>query len=71
MSESTSERELADQARTALLEGVIRAAESGSGETARNLAEAYVILNDSAPRENKEGDNYSLGSYVLSTRGRR
>lgn len=51
MNEKKSEPALADQARTALLEAVITAAETGNGEAARDLAEAYVIIDKAAPRQ--------------------
>ncbi|MGW3191602.1 hypothetical protein ACWDBT_27555 [Streptomyces ardesiacus] len=53
MSENQSEQQLADQARIQLLEAIKRAAEVGNGETARQLAEAYSIVNASAPTETK------------------
>ncbi|GGQ38544.1 hypothetical protein GCM10010279_54830 [Streptomyces mutabilis] len=54
MTDNRSEPQLADQARTALLEAVTRAAEAGNGESARALAEAYSILKVQAPTEAKE-----------------
>jgi hypothetical protein len=45
-----SESQLADQARTALLEGVIRSA-TGNGTAAKAFAEAYAIIDASAPTD--------------------
>ncbi|MFF5984415.1 hypothetical protein ACFY78_36790 [Streptomyces olindensis] len=55
MTENRSESQLADQARAALLEAVIRSASAGNGEDARHLAEAYSILKVNAPTEAKGG----------------
>jgi hypothetical protein len=49
MTENQSEPQLADQARTALLEAITKAAQSGRGENARQLAEAYALINSNAP----------------------
>ena len=54
MTENQSEPQLADQARTALLEAITRAAEAGHGETAEALAKAYDIVNKSAPSSMEE-----------------
>ncbi|WCN06059.1 hypothetical protein [Streptomyces sp. M92] len=53
MTENQSEPQLADQARTALLEAITQAANGGNGETARQFAEAYSILKANAPSEAK------------------
>lgn len=53
MTENRSEPQLADQARTALLDAISRAAEAGHGENARHLAEAYALINSNAPTEAK------------------
>ncbi len=53
MTENQSEPQLADQARTELLQAVAKAAAAGHGENARQLAEAYSILKVSAPAETK------------------
>ncbi|MGX1116401.1 hypothetical protein RKD37_001764 [Streptomyces ambofaciens] len=54
MNDNQSEPQLADQARTALLNAIRQAAEAGNGETAQALAEAYSILKTQAPTEAKE-----------------
>jgi len=51
MTQNQSEPQLADQARTALLEAVAKAAQGGHGENARQLAEAYSLLKMNAPSE--------------------
>ncbi|HEX5561798.1 MAG TPA: hypothetical protein VFX52_09155 [Nocardioidaceae bacterium] len=53
MTENQNEPQLADQARTALLEAITKAAQAGCGEIARNLADAYSILKANAPTEAK------------------
>ncbi|HZF92070.1 hypothetical protein [Streptomyces sp.] len=50
MTDNQSESQLADQARAALLDAITKAAQSGRGENARHLAEAYGIVTKSAPR---------------------
>lgn len=62
MTEKNSEPQLADEARTALLKGVINAAEAGNGESAKAMAEAFVIIDKSTPSESSSGGpvvNYS------------
>ncbi|NEB57653.1 hypothetical protein G3I48_36070 [Streptomyces griseus] len=53
MTENQSEPQLADQARTSLLEAITKAAQAGRGENARNLAEAYALINPQAPTDVK------------------
>ncbi|MER6832699.1 hypothetical protein ACFT8V_03995 [Streptomyces griseoincarnatus] len=54
MTENQSEPQLADQARTELLQAVAKAAAAGRGENARQLAEAYAILKVNAPAPMKD-----------------
>ncbi|MFF5980856.1 hypothetical protein ACFY78_18625 [Streptomyces olindensis] len=54
MSTQNSELQLADEARTALLEAVTKAAKAGRGEEARALAEAYAVLSTTGPREQQD-----------------
>ncbi|MEE4598229.1 hypothetical protein V2J94_41410 [Streptomyces sp. DSM 41524] len=62
MTEKSSEQQLANQARIALLEGITRAAEAGNGETARAFAEAYAIFRKEAPGDS-ENDDRVVTSY--------
>ncbi|MFD5266747.1 hypothetical protein [Streptomyces sp. NPDC058335] len=72
MSTQNSEPQLADEARTALLEAVTKAATAGRGEEARALAEAYAILNTSAPSEQHSPDPdspwFQADTYEMSNR---
>ncbi|MEU9640939.1 hypothetical protein [Streptomyces sp. NPDC048188] len=51
MTENQNEPQLADQARAALLEAITKAAQTGRGENARHLAEAYAIVHSNAPTD--------------------
>ncbi|MFD8027824.1 hypothetical protein ACFV3F_03540 [Streptomyces sp. NPDC059717] len=70
MSTQNSEPQLADEARTALLAAVIKSAKADRGQNALALAEAYAVLNTSAPREDRElkQDTYQLSTYRVPTR---
>jgi hypothetical protein len=72
MSETTSEQQLVDQARTALLEGIVKAAKAGEGDTARALADAYDIVSATTPEAANDGPGFVTGDYRMSMlRGRR
>lgn len=68
MSEKSSEHQLADKARTALLEGIARAAEAGDGTKAKGLAEAYATLVVLPPLGEEGGAGFQVGQYTMSTR---
>lgn len=48
MTENSSEQQLADQARIAVLEGLVKAANAGQGDDTRAFAEAYAVLSSTA-----------------------
>lgn len=68
MTENQSEPQLADQARTALLEAITKAAQTGRGENARHLAEAYALVHSNAPTEAKPGPSIAGGSPLAGRR---
>lgn len=54
MNDNTDEQKLVDEAKTALLRGIAKAATHNAGESALNMAEAYGILAGLSTDDEKE-----------------